>query len=76
VHFIPLHVQTYYRETFGLARASLPVALDLYERSVSLPIYSRMTDEDVAHVVQAIRDVVSAFARAGRTPRRAASGTT
>jgi dTDP-4-amino-4,6-dideoxygalactose transaminase len=58
VHFIPLHVHPYYRETFGYQPERLPVALDLYQRSVSLPIYSRMTDAEVARVVQSVRDVV------------------
>jgi perosamine synthetase len=58
VHFIPLHVHPYYRETFGYTPERLPVALDLYQRSVSLPIYSRMTDAEVARVVQSVRDVV------------------
>jgi dTDP-4-amino-4,6-dideoxygalactose transaminase len=58
VHFIPLHLHPYYRETFGYQPERLPVALDLCRRSVSLPIYSRMTDAAVARVVQAVRDVV------------------
>ena len=54
VHFIPLHTHPYYRRTFGYKPEDLPVALDLYERSVSLPIYPRMTDDDVETVVDAV----------------------
>lgn len=63
VHFIPLHLHPYYREAFGYAPERLPVALDLYRRSVSLPIYSRMTDADVARVVAAVRETVAASRR-------------
>ena len=56
MHFIPLHLHSYYRETYGYKREDLPVALDLYERSLSLPIYSSMTDEEVERVVEAVRE--------------------
>jgi perosamine synthetase len=62
VHFIPLHLHPYYRETYGLKPESLPVALDLYRRSISLPIYSAMTHADVERVVDAVLDVCRAFA--------------
>ena len=63
VHFIPLHLHPYYRDCFGYTRGSLPVAEDLYRRSVSLPIYTRMSDEDVNRVVDAVLDVVKRHAR-------------
>jgi dTDP-4-amino-4,6-dideoxygalactose transaminase len=59
VHFIPLHMHPYYRELYGYDPGDLPVARDLYERSVSLPIYSRMTDSDVERVIEVVRDVAA-----------------
>jgi perosamine synthetase len=52
VHFIPLHVHPYYRETFGYLPESLPVAHDLYRRSISLPLFSAMTDAQVERVIE------------------------
>lgn len=63
VHFIPLHVHPYYRETFGYVAADFPVAYAEYERALSLPIYSRMSDADVESVVAAVQSVVSDFSR-------------
>lgn len=63
VHFIPLHLHPYYRERYGLAPEDLPVALDLYRRSLSLPIYSRMSDADVARVIGAVHGLAGAPAR-------------
>jgi perosamine synthetase len=63
VHFIPLHIHPYYREAFGYRPEQLPVALDLYRRSVSLPIYSKMTEAEVARVVDAVLEVASAHRR-------------
>ena len=54
VHFIPLHLHPYYRRTFGYRPEDFPVALDLYERSVSLPIYSSMSLSDAETVVDAV----------------------
>jgi dTDP-4-amino-4,6-dideoxygalactose transaminase len=63
VHFIPLHMHPYYRETWGHAPEDLPVALDLYRRSISLPIYSAMSDEHAAAVIDAVRELVASHRR-------------
>lgn len=59
VHFIPLHLQPYWRDKYNLAPGDFPVATATYERLVSLPIYSKMTDEDVARVIAAVRDILT-----------------
>ena len=58
VHFIPLHLHPYYRETYGYAPEDFPVAYAEFLREISLPIYSKMSDEDVADVIAAVLDVV------------------
>ncbi|MEZ4365352.1 MAG: DegT/DnrJ/EryC1/StrS family aminotransferase [Kofleriaceae bacterium] len=59
VHFIPLHLHPYYRETYGYEADAFPVATREFRREVSLPIYSRMTDEDVDDVIDAVRASVA-----------------
>jgi perosamine synthetase len=56
VHFIPLHLHPFYRDRFGYTRESFPVATQQYEREVSLPIYSVMSDDEVETVIRAVRD--------------------
>jgi len=63
VHFIPLHVHPYYRDAFGYRAEDLPVALDLYQRSISLPLFSAMTSHQVERVIEAVLDIVRAQAR-------------
>jgi perosamine synthetase len=63
VHFIPLHLHPYYRTTFGYAAGDFPVAYAEYLRAISIPIYSRMTDEDVEDVINAVRQIVAANRR-------------
>jgi dTDP-4-amino-4,6-dideoxygalactose transaminase len=57
VHFIPLHLHPYYRDTFGYAPDDFPNATEAYRRIVSLPIYPRMSDADIGRVIEAVRDV-------------------
>ena len=57
VHFIPLHVHPYYRERYALQPSDFPNAWAAYERIVSLPIYAKMTDDDVRHVIDAVRGI-------------------
>jgi dTDP-4-amino-4,6-dideoxygalactose transaminase len=58
VHFIPLHIHPYYRDTYGYAPEDFPIAYREFLREVSLPIYSRMSDADVTDVVEAVRAIV------------------
>jgi dTDP-4-amino-4,6-dideoxygalactose transaminase len=55
VHYIPLHLHPYWRERYGLTPAMFPHSQAAYEASVSLPLFSAMTDADVARVVAAVR---------------------
>jgi perosamine synthetase len=58
VHFIPLHLHPYYRETYGYKPEDFPVATREYGREISLPIYSKMTDADVDDVIHAVLETV------------------
>jgi dTDP-4-amino-4,6-dideoxygalactose transaminase len=53
VHFIPLHLHPYWRDTYDLRPEQFPAAQAAYERAVSLPLYTRMTEADQARVVAA-----------------------
>lgn len=63
VHFIPLHLHPYYRNTFGYEPRDFPNASAVFERIVSLPIYPKMTEGDVQHVIGAVRKIVTQFRR-------------
>jgi dTDP-4-amino-4,6-dideoxygalactose transaminase len=63
VHFIPLHLHPFYRDTFNYAPDDFPVALREYSRVISLPVYSKMTDDDVDRVIAAVVRTVRANRR-------------
>jgi perosamine synthetase len=58
VHFIPLHMHPYYRDTFGYKPEDFPVASRVFERIISLPIYPAMSEQNVQRVIGAVTDVV------------------
>ena len=63
VHFIPLHMHPYYREAYGYQPDDFPVAYGTYQRIISLPIYARMTDNDVMRVIESVTDIVKSNRR-------------
>ncbi len=63
VHFIPLHQPPYYRETYGYQPDAFPAACREQQRLISLPIYSKMSDQDVQDVVDAVGDIVEKWRR-------------
>jgi dTDP-4-amino-4,6-dideoxygalactose transaminase len=58
VHYIPVHMQPFYRERYG--PLELPGAMEYYSRTLSLPLFPAMTEGDVDRVVDALAQVISA----------------
>lgn len=58
VHFIPLHLHPYWRDTYNLTPDMFPVAQKLFEQEVSLPLYTKMTSADQSRVISAIKQVL------------------
>lgn len=58
VHFIPLHLQPYWRDRYSLDEGDFPVASAEFSRVVSLPIFSGMSDGQVDRVVDSSRRVL------------------
>jgi dTDP-4-amino-4,6-dideoxygalactose transaminase len=63
VHFIPLHIHPYYRDLYGYSPLDFPVAYREYMREISLPIYSKMSQQDTQDVIDAVADIVTTFTR-------------
>lgn len=58
VHFIPLHLQPYYQRAYGYKAGDFPHAEQEYHACLSLPIFPGMTDEEIKHVIRAVKDTV------------------
>ena len=61
VHFIPLHLHPYYRNNYTFAPHDFPVANQVFERIISLPIYPKMTEKDVLHVIEVVTRLIQKY---------------
>lgn len=59
VHFIPLHRQPVWRDGYKLKAEQFPNAEAAYQRIVSIPLFTRMSDQDQQHVISAIKQVIN-----------------
>ena len=59
VHFIPLHLQPYYRKQFGYKLGDFPKAEQVYFSAITLPLYPQMSTYDVEYVVRIIKKIIS-----------------
>jgi dTDP-4-amino-4,6-dideoxygalactose transaminase len=58
VHFIPLHLHPYWRDRYTLKPEDFPHAAHAYEKVVSLPLYTKMTDIDQERVIAAVHKIL------------------
>ena len=59
VHFIPLHLHPYWRDTYRLRPEQFPNATRAFNHVVSLPLYTRMNDADQDRVIRATRSILN-----------------
>jgi dTDP-4-amino-4,6-dideoxygalactose transaminase len=58
VHYRAVHLHPYYRELLGLEPAAFPVATDISERTLSLPLSPALSEDDQVDVVSALRSAL------------------
>ncbi len=63
VHDMPLHLHPFYQREFGYKAGDYPRAERYYERAITLPIFPKMTDNDVKDVIDAMTKVVGYYRR-------------
>jgi len=73
VHFIPIHLHSYYREKYGYSPEDFPVAYSEYQRIISLPCCPRMQEQDVEDVIDAVSQLVTDHTRLRGTKTAIAS---
>ncbi len=55
VHYIPVHLQPYYRENFGYKAGDYPQAEHYYESAITLPLYPQMAKSDIQYVIKVLK---------------------
>ena len=63
VHYIALHTHPYYRDTYGYKREDFPNALYISDRTLSIPLSAKLTDQDVQDVIDAVTRVLHRYAK-------------
>ncbi|MFC1667053.1 UDP-4-amino-4,6-dideoxy-N-acetyl-beta-L-altrosamine transaminase [Candidatus Omnitrophota bacterium] len=58
VHYMPLHLQPYYRERFGYKREDFPEAEKFYDRAITIPLFPGLTDSEVEYIIENVLKVV------------------
>jgi len=59
VHYIALHLHPYYQQTYGYKKGDFPNAEWISDRTVSIPLSAKLTDEDVNDIIEAVQDILS-----------------
>ncbi len=62
VHYRALHLQPYYRETFGYKEGDCPAAEDVSDRILTLPFSPKLTEDDVKDAITAVKKIAAHFA--------------
>jgi dTDP-4-amino-4,6-dideoxygalactose transaminase len=61
IHFVGVHLQPYYQQTFGYRPEDFPVASYLSERLISLPLFPTMNEQDIRDVAAAIKRIINHY---------------
>ena len=62
IHYIPVYWFPYC-QNLGYEKGICPTAEEIYKGIMSIPLYPRMTDEDVEDVVRAVKKVVAYYGK-------------
>ncbi|MBM3702112.1 MAG: UDP-4-amino-4,6-dideoxy-N-acetyl-beta-L-altrosamine transaminase [Actinobacteria bacterium] len=57
VHYIPIHLQPYYKKNFGYKVGDYPKAEEYYKSTITLPLFPKMIDSEIRCVVNIIKKV-------------------
>lgn len=61
VHYVSLHLQPFYMNEFKTKSEDCPVASSYSERVLTLPLYPKMSDQDIIRVVETVHDLIKKF---------------
>lgn len=57
VHYVPVHIQPYYRKNYGFSQGDFPVAEEFYSREISIPVYPQLNSDDLKYIVKVIKEL-------------------
>ncbi len=61
LHFKALHLHPFYRKTYGFKRGDFPIAEYVSDRVISLPLYPKMSEDDIRNVILVMKKVIADY---------------
>ena len=61
VHYIPVHLLSFYKKHFGYKKGDFPKTEKYYEQALTIPFFSKMAERDVRIVISSVRGVIRQF---------------
>jgi dTDP-4-amino-4,6-dideoxygalactose transaminase len=61
VNYRPIHLLKYYRKTFGYKEGDFPVSEDIGKRTISLPLYPSLKNNEIIYVVESLKSIINNF---------------
>jgi len=59
VNYRAIHLLSYYRQTYGYKRGMFPIAEKIGDSTITLPLYPRLTNEEVEYVIRTVKEAVA-----------------
>jgi len=60
-YFTPIHLQPFYREMFGTKKRDFPVTERVSERTIALPFYNNLKEEQVDYVCENLKKIIQSI---------------
>lgn len=61
VHYMPIHLHPFYKEKFGYEVGDFPIAENYYNRAITIPLFPKMSNQDVEKVIETVRRIINSF---------------
>ncbi len=61
VHYIPVHLHSYYQENYGYKKGDFPVTEEVYDSIITLPLFPKMEQQDIDDVITAVKKVIGVY---------------
>ena len=58
VHYIPIYNQSYYKKEFKINKENFPVTEEIFNRIITLPLFPKMSDEEIKKVIGAVKKCI------------------
>ncbi|MCL5011097.1 MAG: UDP-4-amino-4,6-dideoxy-N-acetyl-beta-L-altrosamine transaminase [Patescibacteria group bacterium] len=59
VHYVPVHYMPFYQKTFGYKKGDFPIAEKYYDQAITLPLFPKLTDEEVEYVIETVKEIIN-----------------